>query len=125
MLRLLTDEHISPTVARQVAIRCRGLYIKAIQQWESGHFLGAGDEVVLKEAHRQKLTLVSYDLRTIPPVLRSWAEQGIDHSGVILVDEKTIPQSSIGDLVTSLADLAKRQHDADWTNRVIFLKQSS
>lgn len=124
MLKLLTDEHISPVVARQVLQRCRGLDIKAIRDWESGHFLGAKDELILQEAHQQGLTLVTFDLRTIPPLLRAWAEQGVDHSGVILVDEKTIDQADIGALVTSLVALAKGQRNADWTNRVVFLRRS-
>ena len=36
----------------------------------------------------QKLTLVTYDRRTIPPLLKDWAEEGRPHAGVIFVDEK-------------------------------------
>jgi hypothetical protein len=111
-------------VARQVAKRCRGLLIQAMQEWESGHFLSAEDELVLQEAHQRRLTLVTFDLRTIPPLLRTWAEQGIDHSGVILVDERTVPQSDIGGLVAALVALVKSQGGVDWTNRVAFLRRA-
>ena len=121
MLQLLTDEQISPAVARQAPNRCRGIPITAMQAWEGGHFLSASDELVLQEAHRQKLTLVTFDLRTIPPLLRLWAEQGIDHGGVILVDERTISQSDIGGLVAALCAVWKAHRDLDWTNRVIYL----
>jgi hypothetical protein len=92
-----------------------------MQSWEGGHFLSASDELVLQEAHKQRLTLVTFDLRTIPPLLRSWAEQGIDHSGVILVDDRTIAQNDIGGLVAALCAVWKAQRDLDWTNRVIYL----
>jgi len=122
MLRLLTDEHISPEVARQVPGRCRGINITAMRSWGGGHYLGATDQLVLEEAHRQKLTLVTFDLRTIPPLLRLWAEQGIDHSGVILVDEQTIAPDDIGGLVAALCAVWKAQGRSDWTNRVVFLR---
>jgi hypothetical protein len=122
MLRLLTDEHISPAGARQAPTRCRGLRVVAMREWENGHFLGATDQVVLQEAHEQKLTLVTFDLRTIPPLLRHWAEQGVDHGGVILVHERTLPQNDVGGLVNALCALWRAQGGSDWTNRVIFLK---
>lgn len=93
-----------------------------MQSWEGGHFLSASDELVLQEAHKQRLTLGTFDLRTIPPLLRSWAEQGIDHSGVILVDDRTIAQSDIGGLLAALCAVWKAQRDLDWTNRVVYLR---
>ena len=122
MLRLLTDEHISPAVAMQAPSRCRGISIEAMRRWEGGHYLGATDQLVLQEAHRQKLTLVTFDLRTIPPLLRLWAEQGVDHSGVILVDEQTLAPDDIGGLVAALCAVWKAQGKEDWTNRVVFLR---
>ncbi|MHB9008745.1 MAG: DUF5615 family PIN-like protein [Limisphaerales bacterium] len=124
MLRLLTDEQISPAVARQASARCPGLQLESIQVWEGGHFLGASDEVVLQEAHRRQLTLVTFDLRTIPPLLRQWAEQGIDHSGVILVDEQTLAQNDVGGLIAALGAVWKVHRDLDWTNRVVYLRSS-
>jgi hypothetical protein len=64
--------------------------LQAIHNWQGGHFLSASDEVVLREANKQKLTLVTFDLKTLPPLLRLWAEQGIDHAEVVLVDERTL-----------------------------------
>ena len=124
MLRLLTDEQISPAVARQAPSRCRGIRIIAMRSWEGGHFLSACDELVLQEAHKQKLTLVTFDLRTIPPLLRLWAEQDVDHGGVVLVDERTFSQNDIGGLVAALCALWKAHGDLDWSNRVIYLKRS-
>ena len=123
MLQLLTDEQISPAVSRQAPSRYRGIRIQAIRGWEGGHFLSAPDEVVLREAHKQRLTLVTFDLKTIPPLLRLWAEQGIDHGGVVLVDERTFAQNDIGGLIAGLCALWKAEADSLWTNRVVYLRR--
>jgi hypothetical protein len=123
MLRLLTDEHISPSVAREVARRCEGIPIIPLRDWEDGHLMSANDEIVLHAAHERGLTLVSFDVRTIPPLLRRWAERGVDHSGVVLVDQKTIRQNDIGGLATALCALWRQQKDLHWTNRVVFLRR--
>ena len=59
-------------------------------------FSGQQDPLILKEAAARGAALVTYDLRTIPPLLKSWIEEGRDHGGVIFVDDKTIPPSNFG-----------------------------
>jgi hypothetical protein len=81
--------------------------------------------LIFQEARKEKLTLVTFDLRTIPPLLRLWAEQGFDHSGVILVDERTFAQNDIGALVTALCAVWLAERDRDWTNRVVYLRPPS
>jgi hypothetical protein len=107
MLKLLLDEHISPQVALGMRRRDRKIMVRGMAEWESGAFLGQEDASCLREAATQKLTLVIYDLRTIPPVLKDWAEQGRQHGGVIFVDGKTIAPANIGGLVQSLDRLVK------------------
>lgn len=123
MLRLLTDEQVSPAVAKQVARRCRELSIVAIRDWQNGHLLSASDEVVLREAHNHGLTLITFDLRTIPALLRTWAEQGLDHSGVVLIDQRTLRQNDIGGLVAALCALWREHGELSWTSRVVFLRR--
>ena len=84
-------EHISPAVASGLRRRSRTLEVSALAEWEGGGFLGLADAVCLHHAAAHGWTLVTYDRRTIPPLLRSWAEAGQHHGGVIFVDEKTIP----------------------------------
>jgi hypothetical protein len=122
MLNLLLDEHISPEVANGVQRRNRSLVIHPIVQWESGNFLGKDDSVCLLEAAEQRLTLVTYDRRTIPPLLKLWAEEERSHGGVIFVDEKTISPADIGELVRALISLAGEAGEVDWTNQVYFLR---
>ena len=122
MLKLLLDEHISPAVANGIRRRNRSLVIHWMAEWEGGIFLGKEDYACLQEAARQKLTLVTYDLRTIPSLLKLWAEEGRSHGGVIFVDEKTISPANFGGLVRELNYLIGEAAEMDWSNRVYFLR---
>ena len=122
MLRLLLDEHISPEVAKGLRRRDHSLVVYAMTDWERGDFLGQEDSVCLREAAAQGLTLVTYDRRTIPPLLKNWAEVGRRHVGVIFVDEKTISPTDIGGLIRALGELVKETRKLDWTGSVRFLR---
>jgi hypothetical protein len=123
MIKLLLDEHVSPGVAAGLRRRIPALVIRSMADWEGGNFLGQEDSVCLQEAFVQGLTLVTYDRRTIPPLLKRWAEEGRSHAGVIFVDEKTIFPADIGGLVKALAILVKQTSTGDWTNRILFLRR--
>jgi hypothetical protein len=123
MLNLLLDEHISSEVANGVQRRNRSLVVHSMVQWESGNFLGKEDSVCLLEAAKRRLTLVTYDRRTIPPLLKLWAEEERPHGGVIFVDEKTISPADIGRLVRALISVAGEAGEIDWTNQVYFLRR--
>jgi hypothetical protein len=121
MLRLLLDEHISPAVAAGLRRTNRSLIVHYLVEWESGNFLGRDDAACLTEAARQGLTLVTYDRRTIPPLLKAWAEEGREHGGVIFVDEKTISPADIGGLVHALSRLHKSSGHLRWADQIYFL----
>jgi hypothetical protein len=123
VLKLLLDEHISPAAAAGVRRRGRGIAIFALVEWEGGDFIGQDDAACLTEAAAQGLTLVTYDRRTIPPLLKTWAEEGRSHAGVIFVDEMTISPADIGGLVRALVQLASIARRWDWTDRVCFLRR--
>jgi hypothetical protein len=123
MLKLLLDEHISPAVAGGLRRRNRLIVVHAMADWEDRNFLAQEDSVCMKEAAVQRLTLVTYDRRTIPPLLKAWAETNRRHAGVIFVDEKTISPADIGGLVRALAALADETGNWDWTDRVYFLRR--
>ncbi|HEX8982639.1 MAG TPA: DUF5615 family PIN-like protein [Ktedonobacterales bacterium] len=118
-MRLLLDEYISPAVARGLV--AASVVAIALRDWRSGAFLEVADDLIIQAAHTDGLTLVTYDLRTIPPLLKSWGEQGVEHGGVIFVDEHTIAQNDIGALIRALARLVAAEDAADWTNRIVYL----
>jgi hypothetical protein len=122
VLRLLLDEHISHKVAIGFSKQMGAVPIEAIDQFEKRRLAGVPDEIVLEEATRLGFTLVTYDVKTIPPLLRSWGEQGRSHAGVILIDDKTVPSDDFTRLIRSLNNFAGPLKDDDWTNRVVFLR---
>lgn len=121
MLKFLLDEHISPRVAD--GLRRRGIIALPISEWENGEYLGRDDSACLSRAAEKSLTLVTYDRRTIPLLLKAWADAGRNHGGVIFVDDKTIRPSQLGALVRALAQLYRQAQGWDWQNRVCFLQQ--
>jgi hypothetical protein len=123
MLRLLLDEHIAPDVAKGLRRTSRKIAVYPMAEWEDGSLLGQDDAACLREAATRRLTLVTYDRRTIPPLLKAWAEAGLEHGGVIFVDEKTISQADIGGLVRALSTLAKESTDWNWEDRVCYLRR--
>jgi len=125
VLKLLLDEHVSPDVADGLRQCQKPVSVLSLLEWESGQFVGVTDDLILAEAAAQKLTLVTYDRKTIPPLLKAWAESGRDHGGVIFVDEKTIAPSDIGRLTRALEKLVREFSKTDMTNAVIFLRRES
>jgi len=82
MLRFLLDEHISPTVCSIVRERRSEILIESLLEWRDGSLRGKDDDVVLTAAAETGYALVTYDLRTIPPLLQTWAAKGRSHQGV-------------------------------------------
>jgi len=123
MLKLLLDEHISRRVAEGLRRSERKLLVFSLDEFQSGHFLGGPDEELLKAAAVEELTLVTYDRRTIPPLLKRWAEEGRQHAGVVFIDNATIPGSDIGRLVRSLQALWIESGQWDWSNRTCLLRR--
>ena len=123
MLQLLLDEHVSPAVAEGLRRRSKTVAVQGLVDWEGGRFLGLADEAILKEAAAQRRMLVTYDRKTIPPLLKTWAESGQDHGGVMFVDDKTILPSDFGGLIRALQKLCRESVKWDWTNRICFLRR--
>jgi hypothetical protein len=123
MLKLLLDEHISPYVATGLRRHVKGLFVFPLGEWNDGRFLGVSDDVVLKAAFHEGLTLVTYDRRTIPPLLKTWAEEGRNHGGVVFVDNRTISSADIGGLVKALRALWDEGRNWDWSNRIVMLRR--
>lgn len=121
MLSLLLDEHVSPKVALQLREKHPKMTVHALQEWQQGRYLSAGDDLILDAACQQSLTLVTYDVRTIPGWLEKRSQRGLNHAGVVFVSGRTIQSDNIGSLVKSLSRLWQERNKEPWENRVVFL----
>ena len=74
MLSFLLDEHVSPDVAVIVRRSRPEIPVVALLDWQEGIWIGESDEAILRAASAHPLTLVTYDQRTFPRLLQSWAE---------------------------------------------------
>jgi hypothetical protein len=115
-MRLLLDAHVSPAVAR--ALQESGIDALALRDWQGGRFRNASDAQILVTAATEERVLVTYDLRSIPPLLKEWAESGRVHAGVILVDGRTIRPGDVGGPRRALAAAVAER----WRDRVVFLR---
>lgn len=125
MLRYLLDEQIPPRVAQGLRSRNNQIVVLALAELERGQYLSASDQELLSIGAKLSLTLVTYDLKTIAPLLRSWFERGLNHNGVIFVDYRTVRPGDVGGLVAALEQLWKYNNHADWADRVVFLNRSN
>src|SRR5260370_37441763 len=107
MLRYLTDEQISPVVAEQLRKKNPAIPIMSLQRWRDGEFLNTPDDVILREAVREHLTLVTYDQRSRPGILLEWGARDITHEAVLCIDELTTASDGCRLLIQSLADFWK------------------
>jgi hypothetical protein len=119
-MRLLLDIHIDPLVAK--ALVAEDIDIVSLRDWQAGDDREVPDDVILADALFEGRVLVTYDKRTVPPLVRRWMHEGTTFAGVIIVDRLTIPQGDIGGLIRALRAFAIEQGDADWTNRLDYLR---
>jgi predicted nuclease of predicted toxin-antitoxin system len=120
-LRLLLDENMSHAVADQVRIHQPSIEIESVHTWRKGEFRGRSDEDLLLAAAQEELTIVTYDLKTIPPLIAELSARSQSHAGVIFVDALSITNDDFGTLTRALLLFWERYQALDWRNRVHFL----
>ena len=123
-LSLLTDEQISPAVAEQIRAKRAEIPVQSLQEWHGGAFLGKSDESLLRAAAQEGWTLVTYDRKTISPLLTEWGVTGEEHAGVLFIDELTILQGDIGRQVLALIAHWDQTQDWDWTDLISFQRSA-
>ena len=121
-LALLLDENISQTVAAQVRHHRPAQTVESVHTWRDGAFEGLSDRALLLAAREETLTLITYDQKTIPPLLAGLYAGGESHAGVIFVDDQTIASSDFGTLTRALILLWERYGGEDWQDRIGFLE---
>lgn len=88
-----------------------------------GAFRVEPDSVLLAAAMREDRILVTYDLKTIPALLREWADIGQPHAGIVLIDDQTIRQNDVGGLIRALLNLVHQMDVQSWRDRVEILRR--
>jgi predicted nuclease of predicted toxin-antitoxin system len=121
-VKLLFDVHIAG--ATVVALRKIAPQIQSehIAHWRNGTFLQADDNEILTACHVEDRVLVTYDMATIPDLLRRRISEQRPHSGVFFVDGNTIKPNRPGEVASAIAAVAKEIGDADTTNLIRFLR---
>ena len=122
MLSFLLDEQISPEIAKQIDSKRSEIPIFSIHTWQKGYYLGVSDEIILQAAASEKLTLITYDQKTIPPILSEWGQANISHSGVIFIDYRSISPNNFGGLVRAIIWLWDTKSQGNWQNRIVYLQ---
>jgi len=97
------------------------LRVDSVHTWLKGAFRGRRDRELLIAASVEGLTLVTYDLKTIPPLLAELYAEGQPHAGVIFVDGLTIANDAFGTLTRALIFFWDRHETLLWQDRVHFL----
>lgn len=120
-MKLLLDEHIWPGVADLIVKQCPAAEVASLHHHNNGSLLNSSDDEVLAEAHRGKWTLVTFDVNTIPALLRDKAMANEQHSGVIFISSKSFAQNDHAGLAQALSLMARSEAESNWTNRVMFL----
>jgi hypothetical protein len=121
-VRLLLDCHISKGTIKILRAKAPFLSAEHLADWRAGAFLRATDEDILTLCHEERRTLVTFDLRTIPDLLREWAAEDRPHSGVIFGDEKTVRPTSPAAVATLVAEVAREHQNTGMLNKVRFLQ---
>lgn len=121
MLRLLLDEHLSPVIAEQVRARNPHIPIVSLHHWRGGRLRRTADDLILAAVYEEQLTLVTYDQRTILPIIQWWGSEGRPHSGLIMVSERTVASNNYGALVRRLIALWEARGDEERTNQLLYL----
>lgn len=105
-------------------LRRAGIEAESLAQWRGGAHRLAVDPRILSLARTELRVFVTFDLQTVPDLLKALAVEGEAHAGVILVDDATIRQDDVGGLVRALRKIIDQQGTEDWADRVIYLARA-
>lgn len=117
------DVHVAKAVIGALRKAAPHIQAEHISQWRGGAFLRAEDAEILAACHAEKRVFITYDMATIPDLLRRWMMEVRPHSGVIFADENTVKPNVPGEVALAIASLAKDIGNADTTNLVRHLRR--
>ncbi len=94
----------------------------ALPDWHDGRYRNAPDDTILQAAALAGRVLVTYDSNTTPSLLKVWFAAGRQHSGVILIDPRTVKPGDVGGLIGALRAAIIQTGDDDWRDVVRYLR---
>ena len=118
---VLLDAHVATRVA--VSLRRRGLDVIALAEWHGGAYLDLPDDTLLRVAAGERRVLATFDLHTIPSLLRVMADEGAHHAGVILISPRSFRQDDVGGIARALERTLRDVMPADGRNQVVYLRR--
>lgn len=101
--KFLSDEHISPTVAKIIAKR--GWDVRAVA---ASQLAALGDKELLQVAAEEERIFVTYDTATVPAAFVELFRAGVRLPGLVFVNSSTIPSSNVSGLAKALVRLAAK-----------------
>ena len=121
-VKVLLDVHIAKATLGALANSVPAVQAEHIAEWRAGALRNAPDGEILAACHEEFRVFVTFDLRTIPGLLRHWAAEGRDHSGVIFGDANTVHPNSPAEVAVALTALAGEIGDGDTSNLIRFMR---
>jgi len=122
MRLFLFDCHISKAAVTALRKKSSSIQAEHLATWRGGVLLRAADEDILAACHDEGRIFVTFDQRTIPDILRQWAAEERQHSGVVFGDENIVKPGDSGSVAAALTTLTKEMGDADSANMIRFLR---
>lgn len=119
---MLFDVHVTRAAVSALRKIAPQIQAEHIARWRDGAFLRAEDDEVLAACRDENRVFVTYDLATVPDLLRRWSSEERPHSGIFFGDENTVTPNRPGEVAAAVAALAKEIGDADTTNLIRFLR---
>lgn len=113
-LRLLTDEHIPPEVAKALRRQFPGLDTVSIYDTD---WRGLQDPPLLEILDAEHRTLLTRDVNSVPAHVNARLAAGLTHGGVIYLDSKRHRQTDVRGLIRRLAEVVQQHGAEDWTCR--------
>lgn len=119
----LLDEHLSPEIIRVCRSLVPAMRVVSLQGWREGSMIGQSDRRILNQAREEGLILVTFDLNTIPALLREFAMLGESHAGIVFVSSRSFAQNDSAAIGKALANLWLDDPERIWHDRVVFLRR--
>jgi predicted nuclease of predicted toxin-antitoxin system len=123
-VKLLLDAHIAKATIGALRKTCPQMEVEHLAQWRDGRLLAAEDEEILAACQDEHRVLLTYDLATIPDLLRRWMAEDRPHAGVIFADQNTVKPNDAGAVASALALMRDEMEGVNTTNLVRFLRSA-